>query len=130
MKILQKVTVKQILTEKSKEALLSTYRQTKQQLQKECDQLRFESKRLEKTKKYSGTSLKMHFEKEINSRQEKIKLVDFQIEQLLLLPLGTELKETEIQAVVDIHEGDDWDAVSKEKTIIVKDGIIHEIRER
>jgi hypothetical protein len=130
LKILQKVTVKQILTEKSKGMLLDTYRQKKQQLQKECEQLRFETKKLEKQKKFSGTHLKMHFEKEIESRQEKIKLVEFQIEQLLLLPIGTELKEKEIHAIVDVREGDDWNAVTKEKSIIIKDGIIHEIRER
>lgn len=72
----------------------------------------------------------MHFEKEIESRQEKIKLVEFQIEQLLLLPIGTELKEKEMHAIVDVREGDDWSAVTKEKSIIIKDGIIHEIRER
>jgi hypothetical protein len=130
VKILQNVTVKQILTETSKQALQQKYYESKLQLQKECDQLRFESKKLEKAKKFAGTSLKMHFEKEINNRQEKIKLVDFQMEQLELLPIGTELKEKEIQAIVEIREGDDWNSVSKEKTIIVKDGIILEIRER
>lgn len=61
MKILQKVTVKQILTEKSKGMLLDTYRQKKQQLQKECEQLRFETKKLEKTKKVFGNQFKNAF---------------------------------------------------------------------
>lgn len=97
-------------------------------LQKECDQLRFELKKLDRTKKFPSASLKSHFEKEINGRKEKIKLIDFQIEQLNLLPLGSEIKEKEVQALVDVNVGDSWDQITKEQMIIVKDGIIIEIR--
>ena len=43
--------------------------------------------------------LKTHFEKEIQKREEKQKLLEFQIEQLHMLPLGSELKEKEVQAL-------------------------------
>lgn len=128
MKILQSVIVKQVLTENSKEKLFSSYHEKKLQLQKECDQLRFELKKLERTKKFPPTSLKIHFEKEISNRQEKIKLVDFQIEQLSILPLGSELAEQSIQSVVDVKVGDDWNTIISDKMIIVKDGFITEIR--
>jgi hypothetical protein len=130
MKLLQTVVVKQIVTEKSKEKLLEKYYAKKQQLQKECDQLRFEMKKLEKTKKYQPGNLIMHFEKEIQTRQEKIKLVDFQIEQLHILPLGSELKERELQALVDVKIGDQWDEFLSGKTIVIKDGYVIDIRER
>lgn len=130
MKIIQTVTVKQILTENSREKLLSTFAQQKQQLQKECDQLLFEMKKLERTRKYPTSSLKSQFDKEIDLRKEKTKLIDFQIEQVQMLPYGSELKEKDIQALVDIEVGDDWNEVTKGKTVIVKDGIITEIRER
>ncbi|EUJ42322.1 YlqD family protein, partial [Listeria riparia] len=45
MKIIQKVTVKQVLTEKSKQKLLHFYLEQRQQLQKESDQLHFETKK-------------------------------------------------------------------------------------
>ncbi|EUJ32315.1 hypothetical protein PCORN_02022 [Listeria cornellensis FSL F6-0969] len=45
MKIIQKVTVKQILTEKSKEKLFQFYLEQRQTLQKESDQLHFEQKK-------------------------------------------------------------------------------------
>ncbi|QQZ07971.1 YlqD family protein [Heyndrickxia vini] len=128
MQLLQTVTIKQVLTEKSKKELQQSYIQKKITMQKECDQLRFELKKLERTKKFSPTSLKTHFEKEINSRKEKIKLVDFQIEQLTLLPLGSEIKEQDVQAIVDVKVGDDWEKLVKEQMIIIKDGIIIEIR--
>lgn len=128
MKIIQSVTVKQVLTENSKKELLAGYTAKKQQLQKESDQLRFELKKQEKTKKIHPASLRKHFEKEIQIRQEKVKLLDFQIEQLHMLPLGSELKEKEVQAIIEVEEGALWEDIEKGKTIIVKDGIVDEIR--
>ncbi|MCM3110177.1 YlqD family protein [Lederbergia lenta] len=130
MQILQNVTVKRVLTEKSKELLVNKYHNNKAQLQKECDQLLFEQKKLEKTRKYSAASLKAQFDKEIDTRKEKIKLIDFQIEQLEILPFGSELKDDDLQSIVDINIGDNWDDITKGKTIIIKDGVIVEIRER
>lgn len=128
MKILQTVVVKQILTENSKEKLLNKYIERKLQLGKESDQLHFELKRLEKTKKFQMNSLKAHFEKEIQKRAEKQKLLEFQIEQLHMLPLGSELKEKEVQALIDLNVGDNWEERMKQPAIIIKDGIIMEIR--
>lgn len=130
MKILQTVTIKRVLTEESKQSLLLKYKNDKLQLSKECDQLLFELKKLERTRKYSTAGLKAQFDKEIDGRKDKIKLIDFQIDQLELLPYGSELKDEEVEALVDINIGDNWDAMTKGKTIIVKDGIIVEIRER
>lgn len=128
MNVLQNVVVKQVLTEKSKEQLLKKYENNRLQLKKECDQLRFELRKLEKTKKYNAGNLKKHFEKEIHMRQEKIKLLDFQIEQLHMLPLGSELKEKEVQGIVKVEVGDRWEDIATSKTIIIKDGIVAEIR--
>lgn len=126
MQMIQTVVVKQILTEKSKEKLFTKYHNQRLQLQKEVSQLQFELKRMEKAKTFSPAELKNHFEKEINKRLEKEKNLDFQIEQLHMLPLGSELKEKEVQALVEIKIGDPWDEM--EQTIVVKDGIIAEIR--
>ncbi|HZG61116.1 MAG TPA: YlqD family protein [Anoxybacillus sp.] len=128
MKIIQTVEVKQILTEESKAKLLKKFEARKRSLQQECEQLRFELKRLEKAKKHSPLLLKQHFEKEINDRLEKVKLLDFQIEQLHILPLGSELKEREIQALVEVNIGDKWEEVMAPKTIIIEDGIVKEFR--
>ncbi|KIY20878.1 MULTISPECIES: YlqD family protein [Mesobacillus] len=128
MKVLQTIVVKQVLTEESKEKIHRKYHSKKLQLQKECDQLRFERKKLEKSKQFSPETLKKHFEQKIKTHQEKIKLLDFQIDQLHILPLGSEWKETELQGIVEVNIGDQWETLGK--TIIVKDGIVTEIRER
>lgn len=127
MKILQSVVVKQVLTEKSKEDLSLRISNDKNQYQKECDQLRFEIKKMEKSNKLQRTRFIQHLENEIEQRQEKIKLLDFQFEQLHMLPIGSELKEKEVQAIVEVNEGDCWKDLI-EKTIIIKDGIVDEIR--
>jgi hypothetical protein len=128
MRILQNVTVNQVLTESSKKSLLENYEGKKFQLQKECDQLKFEMKKLEKTKKYSSQNLKSRFEKEIEARMEKIKLTDFQIDQLNILPFGSELKDKEVQGIVEVEVGDNWEEKHSSKTIVIKDGYITEIR--
>ncbi|MGI8384486.1 YlqD family protein [Robertmurraya sp. P23] len=128
MNILQTVVVKQVLTETSKQVLLSKFELEKSQLQKESEQLRFEMRKLEKSKKMTVNPFKNRFENEIHTRLEKIKLLDFKIEQLHMLPLGSELKEKECQAIVEVNVGDAWEDIQTEKTIIIKDGIVDEIR--
>jgi hypothetical protein len=128
MKLLQSVVVKQVLTEKSKGELQDKYHTNRLQLQKECDQLRFELKKLEKEKKFQQQSLKRQFEQEIQRRQEKVKLIDFQLEQLHMLPLGSELKEKEVQALIDVEVGANWSDITRGRTIVIKDDIVQEIR--
>ncbi|MEW9108566.1 YlqD family protein [Cytobacillus gottheilii] len=128
MKLIQTVTIKQVLTETTKKQLETEYDTERQQLLKEIDQLHFEMKKLEKTKKYQVGSLRNQFEKEIQKRAEKEKLLDFQIQQLHMLPLGSEIKSDEVQALLEIKEGDRWDSFKEKKYIIIKDGIVDEIR--
>lgn len=128
MKILQNVIVTQVLTESSKNELLDQYKSKRLQLQKESEQLRFELKKLEKTRNMQPGTLKSHFEKEINQRQEKIKLLEFQMEQLEILPVGSELKEREVQSLIDVQVGANWEELMKTRTIVIKDGVVSEIR--
>ncbi|WP_059170121.1 YlqD family protein [Bacillus sp. FJAT-27445] len=129
MKILRNVAVKQILTESSRQKLLDGYGKRKLQLEKECGQLKFERKKLEKAGRLPVADIKKQFENELRSRKERIAQLEFQIRQLHMLPLGSELKETEVQAVIDIKPGDSWDGGLFQE-IIIRDGIIEEIRKR
>jgi hypothetical protein len=128
MKILQTITVKQVLTDTSKNQLLEKYQKQQIHLQKEIDQLKFEMKKIEKTKKIQPVTLKSHFEREISNRSEKLKLLDYKIEQLSILPIGSELKERDVQALVEVEIGSDWEELIKTKTIVVTDGQVTEIR--
>lgn len=126
MEIFQMVTVKQILTASSKEQLMKTFKQTKQQLEREIDQLSFQLKKKEKT--IQTEEMRKQYQREISRRMDKIKIADFQLQQLETLPLGSEMKEKEMNALVDINVGDRWDELMKERTIVIKDGIVVEIR--
>ncbi|THE14448.1 hypothetical protein E1I69_04025 [Bacillus timonensis] len=128
MKIIQTVEVKQILTQNSKAKLLGSFQTNKHQLLKECDQLIFEHKKMEKQKKFDSAKIKLYFTNEIELRQEKIKQLEFQIEQIHMLPLGSEIKEKEVQSLIDINVGDNWDEVTSARTIVIKEGIVEEIR--
>ncbi|WP_442599476.1 YlqD family protein [Neobacillus sp. D3-1R] len=128
MKILQTVVVKQVLTEKSKKELLKKFEENISQLQKEFDQLQFEQKRFEKQSKTLTKNVRDHFNRETQARHEKIKLISFQIEQLKLLPLGSEIKEREVQAISEIKVGDNWEQNWSRSEIVIKDGIVQEIR--
>jgi len=128
VKILQTVEVRQILTENSKAKLIHSLQLKKDQLNKECEQLKFECKKMEKLKKFDPTKIKQSFTNEIDIRQEKIKQLDFQIKQIHMLPLGSEIKENEIQAIVDLNVGDNWDDLMATRTIVIREGIVEEIR--
>ncbi|MCA1030047.1 YlqD family protein [Bacillus timonensis] len=128
MKILQNIIVKQILTENSKGSLISSLTEKKNLLQNECDQLLFELKKNEKSKKFQSPKLQLYYNKEIDARLEKIKIIDFQLEQIHMLPLGSEIKEKEVQGIVEVNVGDRWENAVDSKTIIIKEGIIEDIR--
>lgn len=128
VKVVQKVIVKQVLTEQSKEKLRNKFILEQKGLQNEIEQLRFQLKKIENMKKPSAASLEKQFEKEQKTRLEKLRIIDFQLEQLNLLPIGSELEETKLDAIVEVKEGDSWEEFKSLQTILVKDGIVIEIR--
>lgn len=128
MNILHTVTVKQVITQTSKQDLLSQFTNRKMKLEQECDQLYFEQRKVEKAK--NNPVMSLQYEKEIEKRREKIKLVEFKIEQMNTLPLGSELKEKEVQAIIEVNVGDNWNELLQEKTIVIKDGVVQQIHMR
>lgn len=128
VKVVQKVIVKQVLTEQSKEKLRNKFILEQKGLQNEIEQLRFQLKKIENMKKPSAASLEKQFKKEQKTRLEKLRIIDFQLEQLNLLPIGSELEETKLDAIVEVKEGDSWEEFKSLQTILVKDGIVIEIR--
>jgi predicted transcriptional regulator len=127
MKILQSVVVKQVLTENSKKELLNNFESNLYRLRKECEQLQFEQKKLEKNSKLLMKDIRSQFENELKKRNEKMNMISFQIDQLNHLELGSEIKEKEVQAIIDVQVGDCWNKINQAE-IVIKDGIVQEIR--
>lgn len=121
MKIIQKVLIKQVITEKNKNKLHNKFNKDKEQLEIECEQLLFEQKKIKNRNKADVSN---RFKKEIKKRQEKISLVNFKIDQLDILKVGSEIVESEVEALVDVSIGSNWDSLQTEQAVVIKDDIV------
>lgn len=122
LRIIRKVQVKQIVTEKSKAKLHHDLQNRRMQLEQECQQLLFEQRKLQNKPGMSKQEVARRFQQEINQRKEEIQLIDFKLEQLDMLEMGSELVEGEVEALVEVTEGANWEEMMRNKSIIVKDG--------
>lgn len=130
MKVFKKVTVKQILTPKSKQRLKENFQYEKLKLERECQQLNFEKRKMIQRSHISKQTIEKRFAKELNKRKEKISLIDFKLSQLEQLEYGAKIVEREINALVEVKEGMNWDELMKEQSIVIKDGIVVNIENK
>lgn len=124
MQIIKRANVKQVLTKESKQKLRETFEKEIAQLELESQQLLFEKRKLINKLAGSKHSIDLRFEKEIRRRKDKKVLIEFKVEQLDLLQLNSEVIEKEVETLVNIEIGSDWEAISKKQSIIIKDGIV------
>lgn len=129
MQIMKRVIIKQVLTETSKKILREKFAQEKEQLSIECQQLQFEQRKLKHQLSSSKQEIKNRFQQEIKNRKDKIMMIDFKIEQLDMLEIGSEIIENEVNALVHVQVGDRWDEVNKKQSIIIKDNVVVRIDE-
>jgi len=122
--IIKKIQVKQIVTKQSKEKLKSNIIHQKMRLEQECQQLLFEQRKLENKAGISKQDIKSRFQQEVSQRQQNIKSIDFKLEQLEILEIGSEIIEREVEALVEVKEGAHWDEIMNDHAIIIKDNIV------
>ncbi|MBU8907037.1 YlqD family protein [Desertibacillus haloalkaliphilus] len=131
MNVIKPVVIKQILTETRKQRLLDQLAEEYKQAEREIEQLTFQ---LHKKLKNDTTSIhkqrevKESFQYEIHKRKEKLKAIEFKREQLNRLQIGIEINDGSIDSMIEVNVGDRWDDVVSGQEIIIKDGIVHEIR--
>lgn len=112
--------------------MLDNFLEQQKQVLREIKQLEFQLHKKLKASKNNfeyQNALKSSFNKEIKERNDKAKMIDFQINQLNELQIGTEIKEQTIETLYDLNVGDDWNMVLNNPIIIIKDGVVAEIRE-
>lgn len=132
MDIIKTVSVKQILTEKQKQIYLDDFNKDLHEMHVELEQLKFQLHKQLKTSQYNRETkhaLKHKYMQEIKQREERLESLRFKVQQLEKLSVGAELQEGTVQVLCSVKVGDSWDDVTKGGEIIIKDGIIHEIRE-
>lgn len=127
MKIIRKTTIKQILTPDSKANMKNRFLERKKQLDQEIKQLQFEKKKIEKKLNYSKEEVSKRFQTELDQRKEQIRWLDYQLSQLEILPLGSEITEGETESIVEVNIGDSWETLMKDSCIVIKDGIVDRI---
>ncbi|CQR47720.1 hypothetical protein BN1058_02047 [Paraliobacillus sp. PM-2] len=133
MQIIKQIKVRQVVTEMSRSLLAKKFKKRIDQLEQECQQLSFEQKRMERQKPLDRQKVKVKFQKEIDNRKEKQAHIQHQLEAIHTLPLESEIEEREVQALVDVEVGMEWNKVITDQVIVVKDGIIiriHEVGEK
>jgi ABC-type phosphate transport system auxiliary subunit len=125
MKIIRKTSVKQVITQKSKEMIQHKFEGQLRQLENECHQLQFEKRKLQSKKNLSPSDVNKRFQKEIDRRQNKMKWLEYQLEQLDILPIGSEITESEVDEIVEVSVGDKWqDIMGDSRSITIEDGIV------
>ncbi len=130
MEIIKKVVVKQILTEDSRTKLQEQFLSRQYKLNNELKQLEFvlHKKMKENNDPKYQKSLQESFNKEVAKRKERIRQIELKLGQLEELEIGAELREGTIQMIEEVAEGDNWDEIMKGTEIVVKDGVVHELR--
>lgn len=130
MEIIKKVVVKQILTEESRTKLKEQFLSRQYQISKELKQLEFVlHKKMKENKSASyQTSLKESFNKEVAKRKERLRQFELKLGQLDELEIGAELREGTIQMIEQVEEGDNWEEIMKGTEIVIKDGLVYELR--
>ena len=130
--IFRTVQVKLIITEVSRAALIDQYSQRLRLQRKEWEQWQFQSKKLlTEAKKKSADTYALAQEKiaqEERRRKEKIDHLTYTLQQVENLPEGSEIDYQTVQSPVTIQDGDVWDEKMSGTEIMIKDGLVHEIR--
>ncbi|MBB6452948.1 hypothetical protein HNQ94_001394 [Salirhabdus euzebyi] len=124
MRVIRKTKVKQVITKKSKDAIVEKFQRQYRQLENECHQLQFEKRKLSAKKGISPSDVNKRFQKEIDRRQNKMKWLEYQLEQLDILPIGSEITESEVDELIDIKVGDSWTDLMGDRSIVVEDDIV------
>lgn len=132
MRVKRPVTVKMILTNGTKKELLRQCEQSIRQLELELEQLSFERRKLLHRAEKQGRDViqqaEERLQQEVSERLEKQEQLKQQYKQIEQLPEGSEIVHSQVESEVTIELGDNWEELMKKPEIVLKDGIVHEIR--
>lgn len=132
LSIRQPVAVKFILTELTKQQILTEHRRQIDRLTEELEQLEVQGKEaLEQAMAAGGDvaqQVRAQIDQErINREQQREQLIQ-QIQQIQQMELGTEVQNMNVETSIDVQVGDDWGKILRGAEIVIKDGIVYEIR--
>jgi len=127
------IAVQAIVTEKLKEELKAELEEGAETTQRRIDQMDFQSRRfladLQRTDLTQAMSARRQIEAERRRQEAIVEDLRKQIEEAEKLELGTEFPRGTVEGTVEISEGDDLFKKLGGSQIVVKDGIVVEVRE-
>lgn len=132
MKIKVPIPVKMIITEKVKVELIKETKENFNQIEIELEQLQFQKKKLlvDAKKKSSNavSDVEIRMDYEEARRKEKLDSLEIQLSILEKLEEGDIINNGNVEAEFEVNVGDSWNDINNNYAIIVKDGVIVEIR--
>lgn len=132
LSIRQPVAVKFILTELTKQQILTEHRRQIDHLTEELEQLEVQGKEaLEQAMAAGGDvaqQVREQIDQERNNRLQQREQLIQQIQQIQQMELGTEIQNMNVETSIDVRVGDDWGKILRGAEIVIKDGIVYEIR--
>jgi septal ring factor EnvC (AmiA/AmiB activator) len=130
--IRQPVSVKFILTESTKQRVVSDLQQMIAQITNEMEQIEEQGNSFMAQAKEEGpesvAALEAKIQEEMGKRIERREQLIQQLSQIQQMELGTEIPQGQVETTVDVRVGDDWNKILMGAEIVVKDGIVVEIR--
>ena len=134
MTITRPIALRVIVTEQFKEEMAKELQEAADTTQRRIDQIDFQARRvladLQRTDLTQAMQVRQQIEAE-KGRQESVKkeLLD-RAKEVQELAMGTEFPRGTLEGVVDISEGDNLYQKLTGAEIVIKDGVVIEIRER
>lgn len=127
------VAVHVIVTDEFKEELKAELRQASETTQQRIDQLEFQSRRFLADLQRSDVTQAMNARRQIEAekrRQDGIKRdIEEQLAEADKLEIGSEYPRGVLEGVVEIKEGDNLLQKLADSKVVIKDGVVIEIRE-
>ncbi|OFW77757.1 MAG: hypothetical protein A2201_06920 [Alicyclobacillus sp. RIFOXYA1_FULL_53_8] len=130
--IRQPVAVKFILTDLTKQQILMEHRRQVERLTAELEQLELQGRQaVEQSMAQGGDvaqQVRDRFEQEKASRLQQREQIIGQIQQVQQMEIGSEVQNMTVETSVEVHVGDDWGKILRGAEIVIKDGIVYELR--
>src|SRR5699024_386469 len=120
MQIQKKIYVKQVVTETSKFVLHEKFANQMNQLERECQHLLFEQRKLS-SKMRNKQKVEQRFQSEINQRKDRMTIIHFKLDELKELESGQEIIEKEVDRIVNVEVGMDWKEMEEQTSIVIQD---------
>ncbi len=131
MIVKRSVKVKMLMTPKTRQEIEHDYMNELNQIRLELEQLEFQCKKLlvdAKKKNLDTQQIAHKINQERKKRYERLERLEIKIKEMLKVPDGTELLYSTVDSYVTVEVGDRWASKIESPEIILKDGIIVEIR--